>query len=244
MIEPVHPRQRREFHGLERPPRPLPTNHLRFDEPDEGFRKGLIVAVAATADRRLNPGIREPFGVPHREVLAPAVAVMHEVAHRVVTAGVDRLFEGVQHKVGAQRRRHAPADDASPEDVDHEGHVDETLPRRDVRESRHPELIRPRRDEVPIDQVGRARGRGVGLRRGGPRPSPDDADQAEVAHQPTDATARCAEAFPAHLLPDLPGAVGLVVSRQMRWMIAFSTSSRTARVERFVGSACAAFHRK
>jgi hypothetical protein len=30
----------------------------------------------------------------------------------------------------------------------------------------------------------------------------------------------------------------------MRWMIAFSTSSRTARVERFVGSACAAFHRK
>ena len=57
VIKPVHPRQRREFHGLERPPRSFPTDHFRFEEPNDRFCKGVIVAVAATADRRLNAGV-------------------------------------------------------------------------------------------------------------------------------------------------------------------------------------------
>ena len=104
MIEPVHPRQRREFHGLERPPRSFPTNHFRFEEPDHRFREGVIVAVASTADRRLNAGVGQPLRVAHREILAPAIAVVHEIADRVVTAGVNGLLQRIEHEVGAQRR--------------------------------------------------------------------------------------------------------------------------------------------
>jgi hypothetical protein len=42
-------------------------------------------------------------------------------------------------------------------------------------------------------------------------PSPHDADHTQVAHQAPHATARLGEPFPAYLLPDLAGAVGLVV---------------------------------
>ena len=34
-VEPVDPRERGEFDGLEMPPRPLPVNHFRFEEADD-----------------------------------------------------------------------------------------------------------------------------------------------------------------------------------------------------------------
>jgi hypothetical protein len=66
VIEPVHPCQCCELHGLERPPRSFPTDHFRFEEPDDRFRERFIVAVASTADRRLNAGVGQPLRVAHR----------------------------------------------------------------------------------------------------------------------------------------------------------------------------------
>ena len=143
------------------PPRALPANHFRLEEPDDRFGEGVVVRIAAAADRRLDAGVGQALGVAHREILAAAIAVMHQVADGVVAAVVDRLLERIEHEVGPQRRRDAPADDAAREDVDDERDVDEAAPRRDVREVRDPELIRPRRGEVPVDQVGRAVGRRV-----------------------------------------------------------------------------------
>jgi uncharacterized protein DUF6941 len=50
VIVPIHPREGREFHRPERAPRSLPTDHFRFEKPDDRFGEGVVVAVAATAD--------------------------------------------------------------------------------------------------------------------------------------------------------------------------------------------------
>ena len=69
MVEPVHPVERGEFHSLQRASRSLASNHLRLEEPNHGLGEGVIVRISAAPDRRLDPGVREPFGVAHREIL-------------------------------------------------------------------------------------------------------------------------------------------------------------------------------
>lgn len=54
---------------------------------------------------------------------------------------VQRLFQGIEHQVGAHCRADAPADDAPGEYVDHEGHVEPALPGRDVGCGRRVRLI-------------------------------------------------------------------------------------------------------
>jgi hypothetical protein len=51
--------------------------------------------------------------------------VVHESADRIVTAGVNSRLQRIEHEIGVQRRGDAPPDDATREDVDHEGDVDE-----------------------------------------------------------------------------------------------------------------------
>ena len=105
----------------------------------------------------------------------------------VGAALVDRLLQRVEDEVRGQGRRDAPADDPSGEDVDDERDVDEAAPGRDVREVRDPQLIRPCRREVAIDEVARV-GRPSAIRRvvivqARPRVV---ADEAQFAHQPPD----------------------------------------------------------
>jgi hypothetical protein len=99
---------------------------------------------------------------------------------------VDGLLERIEHEVGRERRGDPPADNAPREDIDHERHIDEAAPRGDVVEVRHPELVRPRRGELAIDEIGRPHGRRVGLGRGLPGATPHDAPQPQLAHQALD----------------------------------------------------------
>ena len=55
-VEPVDPRERREFDGLEMAPRPLPLNHFGLEETDDRFGKGVVIR-ATTPDRRLDAGL-------------------------------------------------------------------------------------------------------------------------------------------------------------------------------------------
>ena len=66
--------------------------------------------------------------------------------------------------------------------VDDEGDMDETGPRRDVGRVGHPQGVRTRRIELPIDAIERTGGRGI-ADRGPDRLSPHDALQAHRAHQ-------------------------------------------------------------
>ena len=97
---------------------------------------------------------------------------------------VQRLLQRVEHEAGVRRPRHAPADDAPGVGVDDEGDVDEARPGRDVGEVRDPQRVRPRRLELPVDVVERAR-RGLVADRG-PAPACRGSTpcRAHCPHQP------------------------------------------------------------
>jgi hypothetical protein len=90
---------------------------------------------------------------PVESALAAAVAVVGQAAAMGRTRIMDRLIEGIQNEPGMRRPAHPPAHDIAGIDVDHEGHVDEPRPRRDVREVRDPQHVRRRRMERPVHLV-------------------------------------------------------------------------------------------
>jgi hypothetical protein len=87
---------------------------------------------------------------------------------------MEGLLERVEHEAGLGRARHPPADNAAGISVDHEGHVDEPRPGRDISKVGDPERVRPRRLELPVDPIKRAR-RGLVADRGPHRLAPDRA---------------------------------------------------------------------
>ncbi len=136
---------------------------------------------------------------------------MHEAVRGLAAPVINGLLERIEDEVGCQGRRDAPTDDSTGEDVDDDRDVDEATPGRDIREVRHPELIRSRRGEVPIDKIERPIRLGSSVGRRGPGAPADGTGQAHLPHQPPDTTARLAQALAAHLFPHFAGAVDEVV---------------------------------
>src|SRR4051794_9564464 len=71
---------------------------------------------------------------------------------------VQGLLQRVQHEAGVSRAGDTPADNTPRKDVDDKGDIDETGPRRDVGKVGHPQGVRTRRFELPIDAIERTRG--------------------------------------------------------------------------------------
>ncbi|MNL55579.1 hypothetical protein D3C87_1790020 [compost metagenome] len=67
---------------------------------------------------------------------------MHEAASMNGTPIMKRLVKGIKDKACMCRPARAPANDATSEDVDDKGHVDETLPGGDIGEIRNPQPVR------------------------------------------------------------------------------------------------------
>ena len=108
MFEPIDPRERRKLHRLQTPPRALPSNYLRLEEPNQRLGEGIVIRITTAAHGRRDAGVGEAIGVPHRQILRAAVAVMHQAREGVAGAVADGLLERIQHEVRAQgRRRHA-----------------------------------------------------------------------------------------------------------------------------------------
>lgn len=101
----------------------------------------------------------------------------------------DRHFQRIQHQLGAQMIGHRPADDLAAPGIQHDGEVQKAACRRYEGDVRHPELVRPGGDEVPIDQIRGGSGFLVppcGRHPGAPAAG---ADQSGRAHQSGDALA-------------------------------------------------------
>ena len=105
------------------------------------------------------PALGRPVRVPNRQILRSPIAVMHQRPHLPPAPRVEGLLQGIERQVTAERRRHAPADNAPGGDVDHKREVDEPAPGRDVREVGHPALIGALGRELPRHQVPVARSR-------------------------------------------------------------------------------------
>src|SRR5437899_1057750 len=136
---------------------------------------------------------------------------MNQAVRDRLAAVVDRLLECVEDEISGQGRRGPPADNPPRKHVDDERDVDEATPGRDVREVRHPQLIRARRTEISTNQILRSIGRRRRLGRRRPRPAADRTREPQLAHQAAHAAPRHAQAFASHLSPDFAGAIHLPI---------------------------------
>jgi hypothetical protein len=148
-----HPNQRLVLHGIEPAPRALPGNDLGLVQPDHALGQRVIVRIAHAADGEYGAHLGRPRGVLQRNILRPMIRVDQQPSG--AGSVLQGLLQRIEHQAGVHRPLRPPAHDAVREHVDHEGHVDEAYPGRDIHEVRHPELVRTRRGELPLDQVGR-----------------------------------------------------------------------------------------
>jgi len=150
------------------------------------------------------------MGRPVESALRTPVRMVDQAVITLRLARVQRLLQSIEDEIRSHRTADAPPDDATGEDIDDEGDVLPSLPRRDVREVGDPELVRPLGPELPINPVQRARRLAVADGRAHDLAS-HHATQPEPAHQPFDRASRCCCAFTRQLPPDLVGPVDLHV---------------------------------
>src|SRR5215213_804847 len=170
------------------------------------LRESVVKTVADAPNRGLDPGRGQALGVANRHVLPTAIRMVHETATLDGSARVKGLLQGIQHEAGVSAPRDPPAYDPTSIGIDHEGHVDEAGPGRDVGEVRDPEHVWARRLELPVDAIERAR-RGLVADRGPHRLAPHGPLQAHGPHQPRHRAARHPDPLPAELSPDLADAI-------------------------------------
>ena len=101
----------------------------------------------------------------------------------------DHHFQRVEHQLGAQMIGHRPADDLAAPGIQHDGEVQKAACRRHEGDVRHPELVRPGGDEVPIDQIRGGSGFLCPPRGRRPGAPAAGADESGRAHQSGDALA-------------------------------------------------------
>ena len=78
-------------------------DHLGLVETVDRLGESIVVAVADAADRRLDAGLGQALGVFDRDVLAAAVAVMHEPAAMDGPPVMQRLLQRIEHEAGMRR---------------------------------------------------------------------------------------------------------------------------------------------
>ena len=155
VIEPIYPFQGGEFHGLEAAPRPAAVNDLCLVKPVDGLGERVVVTVADAADGRLNPGLKQPFRIFYRDILAAPVAVMDQAAAMQGPPVMQSLLQRIKHEPRMRRAADTPADDPAGKGINDEGDINKASPGRDISEVRDPKPVRRRSLEFPIDVIPR-----------------------------------------------------------------------------------------
>ena len=203
-------------------------------ESKEHGSKAIWMTLSDAADRRLDTGLGQSLGVLISDILRPRSLWWIRpppLAGRRSWSACSRA----SRTSWPERCGHPPADDPAGERVDDKGHVDKALPGRDIREIRHPQGIGPRRLELPVHLVRRARRRLVTDR----RPHRLAAHYALQTHAPHQARHRApATSMPSRyqLPPDLADAIDLEVSSQIRRIATLSSASLRQRAGALDGS--------
>ncbi|GAA5665306.1 hypothetical protein Brsp07_03811 [Brucella sp. NBRC 14130] len=127
-ITEVDPFKSGEFHCLEAPPWSTPMDNLGLVKTVDRFGEGVVVTVADASDGRLDSSFCQSLGIANGHVLNAPVRVMHEAAAMSGTPIMKSLLQGIEDKACMRRPARPPSNDATSEDVDDKGHVDEPLP--------------------------------------------------------------------------------------------------------------------
>jgi hypothetical protein len=131
---------------------------------------------------------------------------MDEAAAPDGPALVQGLLQRVQHQAGVSRAGDTPADNAPRQGIDDEGDIDETGRRREVGKIGHPQGVRTRCFELPIDAIERTRGGRIADCGADPL-APHHALQAHPPHQARYGAASECGPFPEKLSPHLADAI-------------------------------------
>jgi hypothetical protein len=178
------------------------VNQLSLVQPVDRFRQRVVVAVAPVIHRRLDPRLAQSLAVPDGNVLRTPIAVMNKGVATVRLPVIQSLLQRIEHKVCPQGAALTPTHNPTRIHVNHKGHVLLALPRRNVREVRHPQLIGPVCLELPADPVQRAWCVSVWDRRAYELAT-TYAAQAQSAHQSLDSAPGNSNYLTVHLFPDL-----------------------------------------
>lgn len=73
----------------------------------------MVIRIPNAADRRLDTGFSQAFGITDRDRLHTVVTVMDQAAIASRLAITQRLLQCVQDKVGVNSSRHFAADDVA-----------------------------------------------------------------------------------------------------------------------------------
>jgi hypothetical protein len=146
------------------------------------------------------------------------------------------LLQCVEHEAGMGCPTDPPAHDPSCVGIDYKGDVDEAGPGRDVGEVRDPQHVRPRRPELAVHVIQRARCGLVADRRAY-RLAPDHPLQAHALHQTLHGAARNIKAFALELPPDLANTVDseVLLEDPTNFDLQRGVASRAGRQPRGIG---------
>lgn len=100
VVEPIDPFQGGVFDGLEGSPWSTPVDHLGLVKAIDGFRQGVVVAVADAADRGLDPGVRQALSVLDADVLNAPVRMVNQAAVLGRSPFMQGRLQGVEHEGG------------------------------------------------------------------------------------------------------------------------------------------------
>ncbi len=118
----------------------------------EALAHRVVIAVASRTHRRPNTGGFAAKSERDRSVLRSLIGMVNN-GERLATK--DRHVERGDHELLAHVIRHRPADDATAEDVEHDGKIEKAAPCRNVRDVSNPELIRRVGGETALYEIGR-----------------------------------------------------------------------------------------
>jgi hypothetical protein len=132
------------------------VNQLSFVQPVNRFRQRVVAVVARAAYRRRDPRFAQSLAVSVGYVLRTPIAMMNKGVATFRLSVVQSLLQRIENKVCPHGAALTPSHNPTCIHVNHKGHLLPALPRGNVREVRHPQLIGPCRLELPIDPVQRA----------------------------------------------------------------------------------------
>ena len=171
------------------------NEQLAFERGVKALTHRVVVAIAARTHRGANAGGFAAKSESDRRVLRSLIGMVND-SERFTP--IDRHVERVDHELFAHVIRHRPTDNATAEDVEHDGEIQEAAPCRDVRDVGDPELIRSIGGEAAFDKIGSwssvfvAYGRNCGL-------APRSPVNARIAHQSCNTLGADANAVVAQL---------------------------------------------
>lgn len=110
IVEPVDPGQRRELHGFEGSPPPVPMDQLGFVESVDRLGESIVIDITLTADGGVGTGFSEALGRADADILRTAIRLMHLHTAVCMSALVRSLLQRVGDEARFEPSAIGPAD--------------------------------------------------------------------------------------------------------------------------------------